>query len=170
MQTKQGKPTVLALLPHTAASMVTGTPMVEKFKDGGEVLLRGPRPRTLADLVEPVPAEVRAQEERLPVVWFTARQLLTVAQGGTVATATIDGAPVLVRLLTPIEAMVLNREAIVAVDAMMRDAGHSDWEGPPPLDYQRAKELAQPLDAPAAMIREIVRRADRFTSDTRPAG
>ena len=158
MQTKLGKPIVLATTVHTVVSLVTGTPMIEKAKDGTELLLRGPRLVPVWDLVEPVLAEQRAAEQDLPVVVFTARQLLTVATGGVVDTVTAtDGRPVQARLATLVEVMLFNRWAIASLAEAMRGTG---WEGPDPISRARAVELATPAALTREQVEDLVAKFD----------
>lgn len=164
MQTKPRKPElVVAMLTAMAASMADGSPMIERAKDGREVLLRGPRPATLTDVLDPPPAVRRAYAENTLVVLLTARQWLTVAMGGVVETVTATTAhvsplPVQVRLATWTEAMLFNRAAIAAVDAMM--AHVPGWEGPPPMDQEQARRLVTPVEIPHQVFEELVAKFD----------
>lgn len=152
------KPAEIALITAHALGLINSTPIIERAKDGQEVLLCGP-------LVSRghSPAEQRAAAEHLMVVKLSARHLLTIAQGGTVDLGpgwTVRGGVARVRLATRVEVMVFNRRARAA----MREAPYfqTDDSLPAPLDAARAAELVAPVVITPDQVRAIVNRCDPF--------
>lgn len=148
----------VAVITAEAVGLVTSTPIIDRAKDGREVLLRGPRMPT-----GNTPAEQRAHAELLPVIKLSARQLLTIAQGVPVDVGpgyTVRAGAARVRLATRIEVMVFNRQAR---DTLFEQLGTTDQDAlPPPLDADKAAELVKPIDLSPEHLRELVSRFDPF--------
>lgn len=111
--TTSAKPVEIAIITAHALGLITSTPVIDRTKDGREVLLCGPRVSG-----GNTPAEQRAKANRLPVVKLSARQLLAIAQGTPVDLGRgwlvgLDAGRV--RLATRVEVMLFNRQARAAM-------------------------------------------------------
>lgn len=152
------KPVEVAIITAEAVGLVTSTPVIDRAKDGREVLLRGPRMPN-----GDTPAEQRARAESLMVIKLSARQLLTIAQGIPVDIGpgwTTRGGAARVRLATRTEVMVFNRQARTA---MTGPPWFQDKEAlPPPLDAARAAELVKPVEISPEQVRQLVATFDPF--------
>jgi len=84
------------------------------------------------------PAEQRAAEQNLPVVAVPTFDLIRTASGHPMIVSTLDGHKVLLRLMTPDEALEAQRAAAAALPAEIR---------PPLMSRAQAENLVRPIGA-----------------------
>jgi hypothetical protein len=82
------------------------------------------------------PAEERANRDNLPIVAVPTFDLLRTASGHPMIVATLDGREVLLRLMTPDEALAAQRAAIATLPEEIR---------PPLMSRRRAEDLVRPI-------------------------
>lgn len=82
------------------------------------------------------PAEDHAERDGLPVVAVATYELISAATGHPIVVTTMDGARVLLRLLTPEEAIEQQQAALMTLPEEFR---------PPVMTRARAAEIVAPL-------------------------